>query len=293
MRRWIETHPVGLALMLSLLFHAMAFVTLSLNRRWLFVHDALPTPDQEPFIVNFEDSPTDRTVIESPVAPGDPPKTAQHLSDKNVTARNPSSPENLPIGEAYAEGRSASGEYPSRASSGSGTPASAASPSKARGEPDDQDPSGTMPAPEFRREYLIEKHAGTENGSSLPSGARDMIDQRASRAPELGNFAINTYAWEYAPYLLWLKQRIEQNIFPPPAFTYMGIISGQTRLRFRIYPDGRMVNLAVLRSVGHKSLMETSVRAVELSVPLKPLPADFPENYLEVTALFEYVIQRP
>ena len=46
--------------------------------------------------------------------------------------------------------------------------------------------------------------------------------------------------------------------------------------------------LEVLEYIGHKTLMETSVRAIEVSAPFKPLPVDFPEDYLEITAQFYY-----
>ena len=90
--------------------------------------------------------------------------------------------------------------------------------------------------------------------------------------------------------MIWLKRRIKSNIYPPPAFTHMGLISGQTKLQFRIETDGRMKILELLDYKGHRSLMETSLRAVELSAPFRQLPLNFPEPYLEITAEFEYII---
>jgi outer membrane biosynthesis protein TonB len=115
-------------------------------------------------------------------------------------------------------------------------------------------------------------------------------DQRQTRAPQLGSFSLDTYEWNFAPYMLWLKQRVQGNIYPPPAFTHMGLISGQTLLRFKIHRDGSLRDLELLNYRGHKSLMETSMRAIELSVPLQKLPPDFPKDYLEVTAQFDYTI---
>ena len=46
--------------------------------------------------------------------------------------------------------------------------------------------------------------------------------------------------------------------------------------------------MKVLKFEGHESLVETSVQAVENSSKFNPLPADFPENYLEVTGQFGY-----
>jgi len=114
--------------------------------------------------------------------------------------------------------------------------------------------------------------------------------QRKSGGQELGYFTFSTYQWDYAPYMRYLKKHIQQHIFPPEAFTRLAQISGYTRLRFKILPDGRITALKVLEYGGHRSLMETSIRAITLSAPFKPLPRDFPENYLEVTCSFWYVI---
>jgi len=72
----------------------------------------------------------------------------------------------------------------------------------------------------------------------------------------------------------------------------MGLIDGETIIRFKVYPNGEMKDLEVLQYRGHKSLMETSVQAIKNSNPFNPLPADFPENYLEVTGHFTYFIKR-
>jgi len=109
-----------------------------------------------------------------------------------------------------------------------------------------------------------------------------------SKVKELGGFAFNTYDWNFAPYMLELKRRVQNNIFPPIAFSKLGIISGETLLRFRIYPDGRLEALELLNTIGHKSLADTSVRAVEISAPFPALPDDFPKPFLEITGKFIY-----
>lgn len=287
MKHWIKKHPLELAIALSVGLHVLAFILLGVSRRWLDFDSAAAASSaiKEPIVFDLIESPA---TLSQPA----PPSEAKHLSDKNVSAHNPAAPEDLPVGDAYASGISPHSDY---ATTGVNRQAEAhlpSAPAQNLQGPLLQDNFGSLPAPEFRRELLLNKNANSANEQSAPSSQRPLVDNRDSRAPELGSFAINTYAWDFAPYLLWLKNRIEQNIFPPPAFTYMGMISGQTQLRFRIYPDGRLEALQVLKTVGHKSLMETSMRAVALSVPLRPLPADFPEEYLEVTALFEYIVQR-
>jgi outer membrane biosynthesis protein TonB len=229
-----------------------------------------------------------------------PPEKAEHVSDKNAVAQNPTAPEDLPTETPFATGSFADAtaapapiQAPPRTNSSqpenamptdASHEAATASNSPAAAEPR----TTNEPASSFSREFLTGEK---RNPSRLP-GSEAGRDNRESRAPDLGSFSLNTYEWDFAPYMLWLKERIQRNIYPPPAFTHMGIISGQTRLRFRIDRDGTLHGLELLGFEGHKSLMETSVRAVELSAPFRSLPADFPENHLEVTAQFEYIITR-
>jgi hypothetical protein len=92
--------------------------------------------------------------------------------------------------------------------------------------------------------------------------------------------------------MLELKRRVQRNIHPPSAFKDLGLISGETLLRFKIYPNGMLKDLEILNYQGHKSLMITSSNAVEISAPFPPLPREFPEDYLEVTGKFIYFVQK-
>ena len=60
--------------------------------------------------------------------------------------------------------------------------------------------------------------------------------------------------------------------------------------RFRITRDGQLIGQKILGYEGEKALIETSKRAVEVSAPFWPLPDDFPQDYLEVTARFYYIV---
>ena len=137
----------------------------------------------------------------------------------------------------------------------------------------------------FSRQALM----GKENESQLK---RPTYKNEKFNAEDIGGLSFNTYDWDFAPYMLAMKRKVERNVFPPPAFTHMGLISGETVLRFKVYPSGEMKDLKVLEYKGHKSLMETSVQAITNAAPFAPLPSDFPENYLEVTGRFTYYIKR-
>ena len=111
-----------------------------------------------------------------------------------------------------------------------------------------------------------------------------------SASMTIGNITLNTTAWDFAPYLLDLKRRIRQNWIPPMAFAQLGAIHGYTWVNFRIYPNGKMQALSVVETEGHDSLERSSVNAIKGAAPFRPLPENFPEDYLEITFGFYYLL---
>ena len=210
-----------------------------------------------------------------------------YLSDKNARAQNENSPRDLAVSNPYSDGsvdRPQLPEMPAQPTEQSPPP----KPPEKIGKKAEVQP--TRDPGSFTREFLTQSQQQTRaaRGEIYRERSRNV----SSRSPDMGAFSINTYAWDFAPYMIRLKRRIEKNIFPPPAFTYMGIISGRSVIKFRISPDGKLTNLEILSYNGHKSLLNTSVKAVEVSAPFEPLPDDFPEKYLEVTGRFDYITNR-
>jgi hypothetical protein len=218
-----------------------------------------------------------------------PPEEAAHVSDKNAVAQNPETQENLPVGKPFTSGLLADAA-PSTNLKETGTAQANKVAEEAASVEKTERRSTEGFASNFSREFLTGGQFNPSRQSQQNLEAD--LENRQSRAPELGSFSLSTYNWDFAPYLLWLKNHIQRNIYPPPAFTHMGMISGRTQLRFRISRDGILHGIELLGYDGHKSLMETSVRAVQLSAPFRALPHDFPEDYLEVTAQFDYIIIR-
>lgn len=219
----------------------------------------------------------------------DPPEEASLLSDKNALARDLERNDLENRGLPYSEGFVDAKLIPSMEGSG-GRESSIRqrdwegkkSSEGAEGfEHRTQRFRGTSP---FSREYLLGRRGGSQNSYQQP-----VYEQREFSAEELGGISFNTYAWNFAPYLLELKQRIARNIYPPPAFTRLGF-GGENVLQFRITLDGHLEGPQVLEYSGEKALIETSKKAIQVSAPFRPLPEDFPEKYLQVTARFQYFI---
>jgi hypothetical protein len=124
---------------------------------------------------------------------------------------------------------------------------------------------------------------------SLPEFVPEFKGEGSATA-SVGGISINTMAWDFAPYLLDLKQRVKQHWIPPIAFTALGAIHGYTKINFRIYPDGRMEGLAIVETNGHESLHRSSLNAIKGAAPFRPLPDGFPEEYLDITFGFYYLL---
>lgn len=234
------------------------------------------------------------------------PSARTHLlSDKSTRARDLYSAKDKPTGEAYSEGQSPYRTFSGGLSSPAGPEsrpqpqAQAASESSRPVTTERTLEPGVAVAEEAservqRARFSPEVLAGHPGGSWAGLFGSDDATYRqvTFSAEELGGVTLSTYAWDFAPYVLDMKRKIRQNIYPPPAFTRLGIISGETVLRFRVLPDGQMTNLEVLGYTGHPSLKETSVVAVMNAAPFKPLPKGFPEEYLELTWTFIYSVTR-
>lgn len=280
---------------LSLLLHALVLVLwnsallLDLGAR---LPVAPPPAKAAPLVFDLEQPETPREVIATPDDARAPvaPTQADFLSDKNARARDQEAAPSRPVtGAPFSRGDLASHDIPAPPPSpqpdrpaAERPEADAESRSSEASSPAGSEPAVSPeagPAPPARRPFRLE----------MPSVPHRQLEGRAG---EEGGLSFNTYDWDFAPYMLALKRRIGRNIFPPLAYTMLGMIDGDTLLRFKIYPDGRLADLELLGYSGHRSLMETSRSAVAVSAPFPVLPADFPKPYLEVTAKFTYFVKR-
>ncbi len=286
----------------SILLHILLFFMWTVGAMLNLFSAPAPELVPDPIVFQLQDTPRQkpRQVVETPddAEVTKDPKDADYLSDKNALARNENALEDLALGKAFAVGDLNAAELPTpRGPRGNqGAVARNSEVEKQQGDQKDGSKEQSealferLSASDFHRADLV-KPSNPQPPGQQNSSMRARYDNQKSRALKNGGVSFNTYDWDFAPYMLWLKRRVEQNIFPPPAYTRMGMIQGETLLRFRIYPDGKMENLQVLKYKGHKTLMETSYRAIEISAPFKNLPADFPEPFLEVTAVFTYTIR--
>jgi len=301
-----------IALVISLILHfiiLLAYSPLSSFSRILrlsSIPEIESMPERQPLEFELVETPSEAAVDKAP-------DDAQFLSDKNARAQDQYAANDLEKGLSYSEGET---QYKLFAG-GTDMPMPPVQPSpqqtneaEQQQEQDSEQEENKAKDDNFTKSDLallqqqpVRRYSrfskdllGGSPGQSSRAQRQfsDDVnwDNRKFSAEELGGVSLSTYAWDFAPYIFYMKKRLRDHIYPPPAFMRMGAISGEVVVRFKVYPDGRTEDIKVLNYRGHKALVETSINAVKASNPFRPLPEDFPENYLELTWTFIYSITR-
>jgi hypothetical protein len=102
-----------------------------------------------------------------------------------------------------------------------------------------------------------------------------------------GDFSLNTYEWNYAPWMRRFENELHRHWVAPYAYR-LGVISGKTVIKIIIEKDGRPSSLEIMETDGHESLHDASMAALKAFAPYAPLPAHFPEENLVITLGLHY-----
>lgn len=309
-----------IAISISIIFHLLLFLLKPLVGI-LGLADILKAEeshDEEPLVFELVDPyEPPQELVETPedARRDAPPEDAQFLSDKNAQAQDMLDNSVLPEGLSFSDGVS---DYRTFAGGGpigdpsvfqnqqqqsleevDGEQQNANDHQDQEGEPDPYTHGDVAilneklatPQKKFSKEML----RGTTNPASpFPSQFSDDANwnNQQSNAEALGGISLSTYEWDYAPYLLYMKRRIREHLYPPTAFIQMGAISGQVTLRFVLRRDGTVRDLKFIDNEGHDSFIDPSLNSVKASDPFRPLPDHFPDPYLELTWTFVYSVYR-
>lgn len=102
-----------------------------------------------------------------------------------------------------------------------------------------------------------------------------------------GDFSLNTYEWDYGPWMLRFQNELYRHWMAPYAYR-LGVISGMTVIKLVIRKNGRVQSMEVLETDGHQSLHDASEAALKAFAPYWPLPDHFPEENLVITLGLHY-----
>ena len=279
-RLW-KRHPIKISIVISIILHLLILI---IYGEWLSVLNWVPAGSS----AQAADEPLAFELVENPNAsPTDKPVNPTNLvSDRNSEARDtieePLPERAMPHNEGMPDGALQAQTVPGTPTFPPPQPEQEESEELDKEEKveDKKKDDGTLALqkqysePNPSNASKFSKRLLTRDVQGQPGDETNTVSysNKQFSAKDLGDFSLNTYAWDFAPYLLEIKRRIQRNIFPPPAFTMMGAIDGEFILRFIILPDGTMELLEVLDSRGHPSLELTSQKAIELSAPFFPLP---------------------
>jgi protein TonB len=94
---------------------------------------------------------------------------------------------------------------------------------------------------------------------------------------------------EYGPYLMGLRQRIQQSVRYPASARRRGI-SGTVNVEILILPNGAVGGVQLLESSTHRVLDDAALDTIR-SLPRVPLPPDLPARPLRVRVPVVFQIQ--
>jgi TonB family protein len=110
---------------------------------------------------------------------------------------------------------------------------------------------------------------------------------------EQGPISFETSWYDWGPYAQSMVSKIRVNWYANMPQLIRTGIGGVATIRFTIQRDGRITDIVILKSSGHPPYDFAARKAIELSSPLNPLPADFPNPDERVTAMFYYNTKIP
>ena len=88
---------------------------------------------------------------------------------------------------------------------------------------------------------------------------------------------------DFGPYMRELQRRIKMNWDPPK-----GNESKTVVLLFKIARDGRLLSCKIHKGSGLPIADQAALKAVELTAPFRPLPADFKGQSIDIQFTFDY-----
>lgn len=116
---------------------------------------------------------------------------------------------------------------------------------------------------------------------------QDASGPQTSGVARVGDFSLNTWEWNYAPWMQAFGNTLMRNWVVPEG-RRLGLIWGKTVMRVVVERDGRVTLAEVLETDGHESLHNASRAALLSSSPFAPLPSHFPLPHLEIRLTMSY-----
>jgi len=271
-----------LAIIISILFHILLFWILKQEN--LFNFKTTKTEKEPPQELTFtfpENKPVPekpREVVQNMNENEVIPKQSNLLSDRSSEARNPEKSDKTGAAPKSTGNVNLNNLSTPMVRKRAFTPTRRFNRKALTGE------SSRKTADEEKRES--QKQTSSQSEASI--GSNQMMNQKNFSVEEVGALTLSTYKWKWAPYINALKNKLSYVWAAPAAYYQLGLIHGYTIIALEIDKDGNLLNMKTLKHVGHSSLKISSEEAIRALFKFKPLPDDFPDETLTITAKLIY-----
>lgn len=273
-----EQKTIFIAIFLSLLFHA-GLLWIIENNQWLLVK-IKPASESIPQEITFtfpENRPKEpREVVQNLNENEEVPEQSNLLSDRNSRARNPERTDKTgktPLSAGNSPFSNLSGK---------------ASQKTFRSFKKRSFSREALAGESYRKPRQREMDKEEAAQAQKSNGSNQMLQQNKFSVEELGAITLSTYKWQWAPYINSMKNKLERVWTVPPAYYRLGLVHGYTIILFTIDRGGNLIRMKVLKHSGHISLETSSTGAIKSLFPFLPLPDDFPDETLTITAKLYY-----
>ena len=129
--------------------------------------------------------------------------------------------------------------------------------------------------------------------AALSSEVQRKLETRAKR-PKRTFISANTRAYKYAAYMEAWRAKVERvGNLNYPEEARIRKISGQLVLDVALNPDGKINQITIRNSSGHKVLDDAAIRIVELAAPYAPFPESIraETDVLHITRTWQFLDQ--
>ncbi len=152
----------------------------------------------------------------------------------------------------------------------------------------------TPDKPEARQPSASELMTNSLKMAALSSEVQRKLETRENR-PKRRFISASTREYKYAAYMEAWRAKVERvgNLNYPEEARRRNI-SGQLVLDVALNPDGKINQITIRRSSGHKVLDEAAIRIVELAAPYAPFPEAIraETDVLHITRTWQFLDQR-
>jgi TonB family protein len=136
------------------------------------------------------------------------------------------------------------------------------------------------PRPPAKAETMPAQPASAPAGAAQPATTGGKTEGGAVSSPAVGGKAegvavsSSSEDFKFPPYLVLVRDKIEQNWNPPP-----GAAGAKAKVEFTVLRSGRVGDAKLQVSSGNFYFDQAAVRAILMSSPLPPMPEGFYKDY--------------